>query len=89
MRLPLPSSWAGSPSLLQIGLDPPHRPRPRFPPAAQIEDKSGITHGITPKTGGADVLVIERVFNVSKQIHWTSPPFRLGRTDFPIEFLRV
>jgi hypothetical protein len=52
--------------LLQEAPDAAFGARPRFSPITEIEHETGIAHGLTAEAGGTDVLVIKKLFNVTK-----------------------
>lgn len=52
--------------MLQEAADAIYGARSRFSPIAEIEHETGIAHGVTTKARGADVLVIQELFNFTK-----------------------
>jgi hypothetical protein len=83
-----PTWQSGSLSGLQIGANALDRRRARIASVPEIKDKSGISDHISTKSGGSNVTLAEKFFDLTKQMHWDflTGTNRLGEMLIPNAF---
>jgi hypothetical protein len=56
-------------ALLQIGANARDRPWPGIAAVAEIENEAGVSYGIPAETGWRSVILAQKLFYFSEQIH--------------------